>query len=147
MTSLDANEILPGLWFGSFPTVGNLREGGFTALAVVAEERAYPDLSIRFPGLTIIVAKLRDEPLTTDAVQTAIGTARNVHRLWKDGGTVLIVCQAGVNRSALVTAMILHLARGVSGAEAVHAIRRARPGALTNSSFLEYLLRLPRRDP
>lgn len=147
MGSLDANEIMPGLWLGSFPTSGNLREAGFDVLAVVAEELLYPDLTLRFPGVQIITAKLNDAPLTSEAVQIAIGTARTVFRHWKEGRRVLVACQMGINRSALVTAMTLHIARGIAGAEAVQAIRRARPGTLTNRSFLEYLLRISRREP
>lgn len=45
-----------------------------------------------------------------------------------------IVCSQGLNRSALVTGLVLrHL--GIPGAEAIELIRRTRPGALTNSAF------------
>lgn len=143
---IDAVEIMPGLWLGSFPASGDLAQLGFSVLAVVAKEHATPELHTRFPGVRIVAVPLEDKALDEGAVQQAISIARAVHALWKAGNRVLIVCHMGINRSALVTAMVLHLARGISGAEAVQAVRRARPGSLSNSSFLAYLLRIPRRE-
>lgn len=143
---IDAVEIMPGLWLGSFPTTGDLAQLGFDVLAVVAKEHATPGLASQFPGVRVLLAPLEDKSLDEGAVQQAISIARAAHALWKAGRRVLIVCHMGINRSALVTAMVLHIARGISGAEAVQAVRRARPGSLSNSSFLAYLLRIPRRE-
>lgn len=53
---------------------------------------------------------------------------------WK----VLVHCTAGFNRSGLVNAMILYKL-GVLGEEALRIIRQARPGALSNQTFYDYV--------
>lgn len=52
---------------------------------------------------------------------------------------VYVVCQHGMNRSGLVAGLLLR-ELGVSGAEAVERIRRARPGALSNEIFRRLVL-------
>lgn len=141
---MDAVEIMPGLWLGSFPTSGDLAQLGFSVLAVVAKEHATPELYARFPGVRVLMVPLEDRTLDETTIRQAISIARAVHGLWKAGHRILVACHMGINRSALVMAMVLHLARRISGAEAVQAIRRARPGTFSNPSFLEYLLRIPR---
>ena len=58
---------------------------------------------------------------------------------WKAGSTVLIRCQAGLNRSGLVTALIL-LRDRMKLEEVLRVIRSARGDyALSNNHFVEYL--------
>ncbi|CAB4587585.1 MAG: protein phosphatase [Actinobacteria bacterium] len=58
---------------------------------------------------------------------------------WKAGSTVLIRCQAGLNRSGLVTALIL-LRDRMKLEEVLRVIRSVRGDyALSNSHFVEYL--------
>lgn len=52
---------------------------------------------------------------------------------------IYIVCQHGMNRSGLVTGLLLQ-ALGLGASEAIDRIRRHRPGALSNHTF-ERLLR------
>jgi hypothetical protein len=47
---------------------------------------------------------------------------------------IYIFCQYGMNRSGLITGMLLR-ALGVETEDALAAIRRARPGALSNHTF------------
>ena len=47
---------------------------------------------------------------------------------------IYVMCQHGMNRSGLVTGLLLR-ALGVGPREAVERIRRARPGALANDAF------------
>jgi hypothetical protein len=59
---------------------------------------------------------------------------------WSSGRRVLVRCQAGLNRSGLVTALVLMHA-GYSAEEAIELIRERRsPYALFNERFAEYLL-------
>lgn len=61
------------------------------------------------------------------------------HAEWASGRRVLIRCAGGMNRSGLVTALVL-LRAGYSADEAVALIKQRRsPQALTNPSFLAYL--------
>ncbi|CAN2187304.1 PTPMT1 domain containing protein [Candidatus Nanopelagicaceae bacterium] len=59
---------------------------------------------------------------------------------WKQGDRVLIRCQAGLNRSGLVTALIL-IKDGMSPERAIEIIRENRgEDALFNDSFADWLL-------
>jgi len=55
------------------------------------------------------------------------------------GKKVLTHCTAGYNRSGLVNAVILMIFLGTSGLHAMEYIRKARPGALYNKTFSEFL--------
>ena len=59
---------------------------------------------------------------------------------WKSGDRVLIRCQAGLNRSGLVTALIL-IKDGLSPERAIALIREGRgDDALFNQNFADWLL-------
>ena len=59
---------------------------------------------------------------------------------WKQGDRVLVRCQAGLNRSGLVTALIL-IKDGLTPGEAINLIRRNRgEQALFNESFVNWLI-------
>lgn len=59
---------------------------------------------------------------------------------WKSGDRVLVRCQAGLNRSGLVTALILML-DGLSAKDAIKTIRTNRAQlALFNHDFVTWLL-------
>lgn len=61
-------------------------------------------------------------------------------RRWRSGDRVLIRCQAGLNRSGLVTALIL-LLDGYDARDAIRLIRERRSSwALCNNDFVEWLL-------
>jgi hypothetical protein len=59
------------------------------------------------------------------------------------GHALLSHCGMGLNRSALVAALIL-MHQGMTGPQAVERLRARRPGALFNEVFANYLLTLPR---
>ena len=59
---------------------------------------------------------------------------------WTEGEQVLIRCQAGLNRSGLITALTLMLA-GYEAQEAIELIRSKRsPMALFNGDFVHWLM-------
>jgi protein-tyrosine phosphatase len=59
---------------------------------------------------------------------------------WKQGDRVLVRCQAGLNRSGLVTALIL-IKDGLSPERAIALIREGRgEHALFNQNFADWLL-------
>lgn len=77
--------------------------------------------------------------LTADATRV-LRLARDVHRRWVRGDRVLIRCQAGVNRSGLVTSLVLML-EGYRAADAIALLRRQRsPWVLNNADFERWLL-------
>lgn len=62
------------------------------------------------------------------------------HQQWKSGDRVLIRCQAGLNRSGLVTALVL-VKEGYRPDEAIELIRAKRgEDALCNYHFEQWLL-------
>jgi hypothetical protein len=61
------------------------------------------------------------------------------HSRWKSGKKVLIRCQAGLNRSGLLTALVL-LQEGHSPKQAIELIREKRSEwALCNSDYVAYI--------
>ncbi len=61
------------------------------------------------------------------------------HSRWKSGKKVLIRCQAGLNRSGLITALVL-LREGHSPKQAIELIREKRSEwALCNSDYVTYI--------
>jgi protein-tyrosine phosphatase len=66
-----------------------------------------------------------DADLTPEFAERAIALARHAHRRWRDGERVLVRCQAGVNRSGLVMALVLML-DGMDAHDAIALIRERR---------------------
>jgi protein-tyrosine phosphatase len=62
--------------------------------------------------------------------------------LIQSGERVLVHCQMGLNRSALVAGLVL-VYSGLSGEAAVSRLQQRRPGALYNEAFATYLREQP----
>ena len=65
--------------------------------------------------------------------------AKLAAELVKRGDRVLAHCGVGLNRSALMVALILRYL-GMDGASAVERCRQRRPGALFNKVFSDYII-------
>ena len=141
--AVDASQITPLIWQGGYPA----RMRGFGALVLCARE-----LQERPPcaaDVRLIRAPMddTDDPASQPAIcRTAIEAARRVLDEISEGRTVLVTCAQGRNRSGLATALAILQLYGVSGAEALEIVRRARPRALTNPAFADFLERIPRRE-
>lgn len=69
-----------------------------------------------------------------------VEAAQWAHLRWTGGQTVLIRCQAGLNRSGLLTALVLML-DGWEAEEAIRTIRATRSEvALCNDDFVDWLV-------
>ena len=80
-----------------------------------------------------------DGPLELWTIKEIEAIADWVHVQWKAGDRVLIRCQAGMNRSSLVTALVL-LKDGLSADGAIALIRKQRSEyCFSNKHFVEYL--------
>ena len=90
---------------------------------------------------SFVEVRLYDGPRVPDEAQLyAIAEWINV---CKAHGRILVHCQAGLNRSALLTALSLVLA-GSTPADAIRRLRDSRsPAVLCNKRFEEWLLCLP----
>lgn len=138
-------EIVPGLHQGgtedhdvlSRPGQDYRRRGNYpfdTVITLYASAQPVPwgveELRYGFPDGT-----LHDTDL-----DTVVHAARFAHGRWLDGAHVLIRCQAGMNRSGLVTALVLVLA-GLAPAQAINQIRMRRgPSCLFNTDFVTWLV-------
>lgn len=136
------DEVIPGLWVGGsergFP--------GATFGAVVSTYDWHRDRGRWLPasGVPHIVVPFLDssEVPSLDVIYCAQQVAH-----WRDvrNKSVLVRCQAGLNRSSLVVATYLMTYKGYSAGEAIGAVRRARgDDALFNETFRQWLHDLER---
>lgn len=147
--TLDAHEIAPLLWQGSKPRAGrDVADAGFQVLVLCA--RDYQPSSVYFPGVPTVIHAPNDDHsfVTRTDLQLAVTTASRVAEHVKRGEKVLVTCIAGINRSGLVVALALHKVFGYSGQSCIDLVRRHRKladrdEALTNTYFVEALLKLP----
>ena len=132
------SEIVPGLWQGGTDDRdGCSTSGGVDEFDAVVTLYAWADpccwgteeLRYGFPDATSDLA---------DMVRV-VRAARWAYERWQSGDRVLVRCQAGLNRSGLVTALVLMLA-GTPAGDAIALIRARRsPAALINASFVGWL--------
>ena len=149
--TLDAHEIAPGMWQGSFPPLGPaVAQGDFNLLVLCARE-LQPN-SNQFHNVAVAHAPNDDNaafgPLTRDKLMVALQAARRTAKAIKAGQRVLVTCAKGMNRSGLVSALTLHLLYGWSGEQCIRQVRNCRRGRdgyqpLSNSDFTGVLRRLP----
>lgn len=129
MKLLDADEIVPGLWQGSWPSFGRVvHNAGFHTLVLTARELQYP--AEMYPGVKVIHAPNDDNeeryPFTRERLAVALQAARQVAADVQAGKQVLVTCAAGKNRSGLVSALTLHLLYGWPGTDCAALVRRKR---------------------
>lgn len=70
--------------------------------------------------------------------------ANRVIRQIQSGRIVLVHCIAGRNRSGLVSGLVARQLLKISGEEALAVVRKARPTALVNPVYEQYLRSLPK---
>lgn len=139
------SEITADLWMG-----GELRASELRAVQRIASEQFGAVVSLDSSLLPVgqKVKELRfgfpDSELDPQSTAELERIADWAFLEWKSGERVLIRCQAGLNRSGLVTALVL-LRDGIKVNEALNLIRSKRgPYALSNPSFVAYLESHPR---
>jgi protein-tyrosine phosphatase len=142
---LDASEIAPGLWVGAAPEPGHYG-ARFDTLVLVASDYQPPDEA--FPGVRVRRFPFGDNLQPTERdLMTAWAAATAVANDLVSGRRVLVTCRMGINRSALVAALALHMVTGMSGERAAAIVRlrrRTREGfhALSNPAFRAFLKKI-----
>ncbi len=151
MSSLDATLIVPRLFVGSAPPVGlSLAGYGFNALVLCAME--YQPRGNQFPGVFVIHCPIDDgDRVTSDDASLIEQAGTMVAKMMRGGQNVLSTCRAGRNRSAVIAARALMIGQGMSGQQAIDAVRSKRKdrdgvSALENPVFQDYLLRMDARS-
>lgn len=138
------SEILPGLWQGGTDDYDVVHYGtskpgvgaeDFDFVATMYASANPVDWFVREMRFGFYDHDMKD--FNTDDLYDLVVIA---HRQWKSGNRVLIRCQAGLNRSGLVMALVL-IREGYTAAEAIHLIRSQRgQAALCNRTFEQWLL-------
>lgn len=115
----------------------------FQVLVLCAKE-IQPSVAYFPRHLTIIRCPLKDDrdPIMPAERQLIRRTAQLVARQVARGRRCLVTCQAGLNRSGIVTATALHYLTGRSGKTCAATVARYREGALFNEVFVAELYRL-----
>ena len=138
-------EILPGLWQGGTeddevlgypaPRGHYSRKCPFDFIVTL-----YADAMPAPWGVEEVRFGFPDSCLTPLVELKAVSLARSAYQHWLAGERVLIRCQAGVNRSGLVMALVL-MHHGYSAASAL-TLQRSRRGnaVLSNGNFEAWLL-------
>lgn len=141
VAKLDFNWIVPNLAQGSYPDVREAFKT-FDIIVFCAEEK---QPRTRAPkGKHIARFPLDDDPyrpLPVEVAQMAHQLARNIGSLYARGHPVLITCAQGLNRSGLITALILMYCHRMPARDAIQLIRRQRDkDALCNPMFEQFLM-------
>ncbi len=140
-----ADEILPGLFMGG--THDDRTVADPMPLGNLGGRREYDAVVTLYAWAQPVdweVEELRygfgDGALHGSDLQRVLRAAAWAHERWQSGDLVMIRCQAGLNRSGLVTALVLVM-DGWDPAEAIRHIRARRsPHALFNRHFVRWLL-------
>jgi hypothetical protein len=142
------SEILPGLWQGGTEhdhVVGGRVPSDHAAALSGRRPRfdvmvtLYADAQPAPWGVEELRFGFPDAELTDAFAERAIALARHAHRRWQDGARVLVRCQAGVNRSGLVMALVLML-DGYDAHTAIALMRERRATAvLSNFAYVRWL--------
>jgi protein-tyrosine phosphatase len=141
-----SSEILPGLWMGGTDDLDLVnRAGRLPSASDPKDFDAVVTLSAYSKPVGWYVHEFRycipDASLDEEHAQELEKIADWAYLQWKSGKQVLIRCQAGMNRSGHVMALILMRER-MKPKAAIELIRSKRSeDALSNHSFVEYLLR------
>ncbi len=72
------------------------------------------------------------------------GASEALHRELSRGALIVLHCRGGLGRTGTVAARLL-MERGVAVEEAIHQVRKARPGAIETREQEDYLRSLPRQ--
>lgn len=149
-----ADEVHPGLWVSAMPEPDWPLDRWGVSLVVSVSEHLPPQAARRFEwgargdahgqgAIVFIHWPFEDGPLPDLGLAELVvmPIVQALHR----GRRVLVHCQEGRNRSGLIAALAVHAATGASGAACVEQIRAARAGMLTNRTFFDALVALPRR--
>lgn len=124
------DEIIPGLYQTSSL---EFQDGNHLDAVVVLNQRTPPQRH----GRLLIHWPIDDGPMP--AANKARAVARWIAEMVDEGMQVAVQCAAGINRSGLISARAL-IALDYQPEEAIELVRQARPGALNNPSFVNWLL-------
>jgi protein-tyrosine phosphatase len=145
--TINADEIVPGLWVGGFPepwATDEIKKLRIKHVVFCARE-IQPDADSQYPGLNVVRAPFDDRLYMTPAEEEiALQAATFVAAAMIKGQSVLVTCAAGVNRSAFVAAVALRGVHGMCADKAINLLRKQRKPkvdckVLSNTTFTKLL--------
>lgn len=139
--SIDAVEILPGLWLGSAPSARQARDLHRRGIEAVVDLRAERGTAAAVwpPEVEVRYERLQDHG--TPSAQQLEDAASTVADLMAQGRTVLVHCHAGIERAPTVACAALVL-QGWSLDAAYQRVIESRPAALPTDGQLAALREL-----
>lgn len=133
---LDADAVFHRLWMGSRPPVDRVM-ASLDAVVLCAD--SYQPVMPLYKG-KVFRCPIRDAEPTEGELAMAMASAAAAGKVWRAGGKILVTCHAGLNRSGLVTGLILLDVTRKDAEEVIRMIRSARgPDALFNNHFVRVL--------
>ena len=123
----------------SYPGVPMADGHTFDVLVLCAYELQFSTFKPAADTLRVYRCPLDDAVLTTVEAMAAIEAGKFVARKLSEGKRVLVTCQQGRNRSGLVSAIALAVG-GMQPHQAIRLIQQRRKSALTNPSFVRFLM-------
>lgn len=147
---MEQYEVLPGrLWQAGSPLDWDrVARNGIEVIVDVngdGDRRLEPVGWFRSESIVYLFWPLTDGRLPHEPTLTLV--AGFVTDLLHQGKRVLVQCSQGVNRSALVCALVARHVERISGREAVERVLAVRPTALSNPTFRGWLETLPAPEP
>jgi protein-tyrosine phosphatase len=140
--TLDATQILGGLYQGSRPPVGvDVRQAGFDSLVLSAQD--YQPASDLFPGVSVYHVPFWDDyhhAMSPETLERVRASARFVVTSLRRGENVLVTCWMGLNRSGLIAGLALKALTGLPGSHVLALIQGQRSGSLQNPRFCDLLV-------
>ncbi len=128
--------------FDKWPKERKLLELKELGITVVANMIRIPDDDISGPdGVEYYMLPIADGKIKDPDMLNKL--ADRLFQRIMEGKKVLIHCNAGRNRSGLVSALVVRRYYYLSGHEALNYVRRVRPQAIANPHFEAYLEGLP----
>ena len=143
---LDGVRIWGPIYQGAAPPRGpSLRSSGFRALVICSVELCDLLSHEDYPGIILHKCPLKDELVPVsgemwekiDAASEFIAGCVNGALVPHISVPVLIACQQGKNRSALVTAAAIVKLTGWSGGYAIEHLKRLSPRTFANEHFAD----------
>lgn len=141
MSQLDFNWIVPNLAQGSYPKPVALGFSQFNIIVFCAEELQPRTAPPR--GKMMYKIPLDDDiyrPVPREVGEVLHANAKSIASHHLQGHPTLVTCAQGLNRSGIMSGLILMYAYRMPGKEAVRLIQSRRKDALCNPMFEQYLL-------
>ena len=134
------SQLIPNLYQSGWPQAGSVKNFDVVVL-LACMDGIEPDIFpvFGYPGQVVIKWEIDDGPVLPD-LQTLRILAFTVVRFLQRNQKIIVLCHAGLNRSSLMTAMVMHLMHGWTGAEIIRVLRERRdPYCLCNPMFEKYV--------